>query len=262
MKRSTPSCRPWRVYPILRPDYRLQIECQPLLGSARHVVQVEPDGPEKFPRTPTVPRLLLRKDPAEIGKFAHCLSIENITRDPIQRLQIAQAAAAFLDIRFDDKWAVAISPMANCSFSLLRCDILGGAGLFAGSPKTAMEFPKQCFVTSQKPRIEQGGPNRRILAPSSRQSPIERVAWPTFSPRSQRKYNMYSTTRSVSAVGSSAVRNNRSISLNGARYPPSVAARCSYAEVFDESQFGFAGGMFEQRRNNPVDQRAKQPRSL
>ena len=151
------------MYPIRRPDYRLQIECQPLLGSARHVVQVEPDGPEKLPGTSAMARLLLRKDAAEIGKFAHRLSIEHIPRDPIQRLQIAQAAAAFLDIRLDYKWAVAIPPMAKCSFSLLRCDILGGAGLFAGSPKTAMEFPKQCFVTGQKPRIKQRGPNGRIL---------------------------------------------------------------------------------------------------
>ncbi len=57
------------------------------------------------------------------------------------------------------------------------------------------------------------------FAPSLRHSSIERVACPTFSPRSHRKYSMYSTTCSVCLFGRFGVRNSRSMSLNGASTP-------------------------------------------
>src|ERR1700683_5441706 len=108
-------------------------------------------------------RLLLRQNAAEVGEFAHGLCVEHITRDPIQSLQIPQAAAALLDIWLNYKRAVAIAAMAYRAFSLLRRDILGGAGFLACRPETAMEFTEQSFVAGQKPRVEQRGPNGCIF---------------------------------------------------------------------------------------------------
>ena len=72
-----------------RPDNRLQIERQPLLCAACHVVEVEPDGPKELPRPSAVTRFLLRQDAAEVGQLPHRLGIENVTCDPVQGLQIA-----------------------------------------------------------------------------------------------------------------------------------------------------------------------------
>ena len=50
----------------------------------------------------------------------------------------------------------------------------------------------------------------------------ERIEWPTFSFRSQRRCRIASATRSWTAVGAFAVRNMRSRSLNGAISPRPV----------------------------------------
>src|SRR5208282_4886636 len=64
-------------------DHRLKIEGQALFRPARHIVQVEPDGPQELPGAPAVACLLLRQDAAEIGQLAHGLGIEDVTRDPV-----------------------------------------------------------------------------------------------------------------------------------------------------------------------------------
>ena len=93
-----------------------------------------------------MPRFLLRKDAAEIGKFAHRLGIEDISRDPIQRLQIAQTTAAFLDIRLDNKRAVAIPPVAKRAFGLLSRDILGGPASLQAARKRRWKSPNNVLL--------------------------------------------------------------------------------------------------------------------
>ena len=78
--------------------------------------------------------------PSKIRQFAHGPRIEDIPRDPVQRLQIAQPAAAFLDVRLDNERAVAVAAMAHRPFGLFGRDILGSARFLAGGPEAAMKF--------------------------------------------------------------------------------------------------------------------------
>ena len=96
-----------------RADHRLEVEGQPLLGAAGDVVQVEAHGPQEFPGAAAVLGLVGREDAADLGKLAHSFGTEHIARDPVQRLQVAQAAAALLDVGFDDVGAVAVAAVTD-----------------------------------------------------------------------------------------------------------------------------------------------------
>ena len=86
-----------------RADHRLEIEGQPLLGAAGDVVQMEAHGPQEFPGAAAMLRLGRGQHVADIGEFAHGLRVVHVARDPVQRLEIAQAAAALLHVRLDDE---------------------------------------------------------------------------------------------------------------------------------------------------------------
>ena len=124
-------------------DHRLQIERQPLFGTPRHVMQVEPDGPQELPRASSMAGFLVGQDTAETGQFAHGLRVEHIASDPVQGLQVAQSAAAFLDIGLHHEGAVPVAAMADRAFGLFRGDVVGGPGLLAGGAEAAVEFREQ-----------------------------------------------------------------------------------------------------------------------
>ena len=142
---------------------RLQVEGQSLFRPARHVVQMEAHGPQELPGTPSVARFLLGQNAIEIGQFTHGPGIEDISGDPVKRLEIPQPAAAFLDIRLHDKRAVAVAAVANRTLSLLGRDIFGRPGFLAGCAKAAIKLGEKRFVTGQEPRIKQRRPDRCVL---------------------------------------------------------------------------------------------------
>ena len=146
-----------------RADDGLQIERQPLLRAAGDVVQVEPNGPQELPGAPAVAGFLLRQDPAQIGQFAHGLGVEHVARDPVQRLQVAQPAAAFLDIGLDDKRAVAIAAVPHRALGLLGGDVFGRARFLAGGAEAAVKLAEQGLVAGQEARVEQRRADRRVL---------------------------------------------------------------------------------------------------
>ena len=100
------------------------------------------------------------------------------------------------------------------------------------------------------------------LPPSVRQSRIDRVAWPTFRPRSQRKYSMYSTTRSVSGVGSLGGQKQQVDIAERRQHAAAVAAGRRDAEILDRSQFGLVVVCSNSADDNAIDQRPEKPRCL
>ena len=92
-----------------RPNHRLQVKRQPLLGASGHIVKMEANGPKKFPRSSTMPCFLLCQYPAQIREFAHRLRVENVACNPIQRLQVPKPTPPFLHIRFNDERTVAVA---------------------------------------------------------------------------------------------------------------------------------------------------------
>src|ERR1700722_5201160 len=102
-------------------------------------------------------RFLLRQDAAEVSEFAHGLGVEHVARDPVQGLQIAQATAAFLHVRFENERAVTVAAVAQSAFRLRSRYVLGGAGLLAGGAEPVMKLAEQYIVAGQEARIEQRG---------------------------------------------------------------------------------------------------------
>ncbi len=144
-------------------DHRLQVEGQALLGAAGDVVQVEAQCPEKFPRPARVARFHRRQHAGDVGELAHGVGFEHVAGDPVERLQVAQTAAAFLDIRFDHERAVAEAAMARLAFGLLGGDVFGRAGGLAGGAEALMEILEQRRVAGERAGVEQRGTDGDVL---------------------------------------------------------------------------------------------------
>jgi hypothetical protein len=73
----------------------------------------------RFPRRQHRPeRPFLRQQIIDV------VGVENIGRDPMQEVKVAQRAPPLLDVRFDEKGAVAVAAMALGALRLLDADSL------------------------------------------------------------------------------------------------------------------------------------------
>ncbi len=145
---------------------RLQVEGQPVLGAPGDVVQVEAHGPQEVPGPPAVLGFLVGED-AAAGAFgtdqlAHHLGAEHVARHPVKRLHVAQAAAAFLDVGFDQERRFAIAVVAGVALRLLGRDEAAGAGVGAGLLEARLERFEQPSVAGQQPRVQQRGAHGEV----------------------------------------------------------------------------------------------------
>ena len=136
------------------------------------------------------------------------LDAVDIFADPVERVEVAQAALAVLDVGFDDVAAVAHPDVALVALGELGGDEFGGG---AGDDLLAEALASRRRTTSRRPtatapRGRRCGPSCRFLA-SAISCAVERSEWPTFSFRSHSRWSMASATRSCFGVGGLAVRN-------------------------------------------------------
>ncbi len=80
-------------------DFFLHVEGQAVFFAAGEVVQVTSHRPEEVLRLGETPRLPLRQD-AKLDQARNVIHPVGVLGDPEQRVQVAQAALAFLDIGF------------------------------------------------------------------------------------------------------------------------------------------------------------------
>ena len=146
-------------------DDGLQVEGQTVLGAAGDIVQVKAQRPEEIPAADCHARFDAGDDPCAwplgIDQFEDVLHPENRLGEPVERLQIAQAAAAFLDVGLDDERAVAIAVMAAVAFGLLGGEELDGA-LAAGLGEALLELVEQRVVAGDQAGVEQRGAHRDV----------------------------------------------------------------------------------------------------
>ena len=106
------------------PDHRLHVEGEAFLGAAGDVVQVEAHRPQEVPGATGALGLLLGQQAAaamglDADQLPRLAAAEHVATQPVQRLHVAQAAAAFLDIGLDQEGAFAIALVSQAALALL-----------------------------------------------------------------------------------------------------------------------------------------------
>jgi hypothetical protein len=149
-----------------RTDHGLEVEGQPLLRPPGDVVEVEADGPEEVPGAADGARLVLGEEAAARAVLAdqlrHALGAEGVAGEPVEGLQVAQAAAPLLHMRLDQEGAVAVSRMAPGPLLPLG----GEEGAEAAFPPLRVEGGAEAAedrpVADQEAAVDEGGEHRRI----------------------------------------------------------------------------------------------------
>ena len=171
-------------------DHRLQVEGQPLLGAAGDVVEVEAHGPEEVPGAADARRLLLREQAAARAvrphQVGHPLRVEGVAGEPVERLEVAQPAATLLHMRLHHIGAFAVARVARGALRPLGGEKRAEAALLPGAVEGRPEAVEHRAIAHQEARIHERREHASCRAPLPlTQSRMLRVAWPTFSPRSQ-----------------------------------------------------------------------------
>ena len=106
----------------------LQVEGEPVFGAPGNVVQMAAHRPEEIGRA-TKPAIFGHGQQAGIDQLGGRAHLVDILADPVERVQVAQAPLAVLDIGFDDIAAVAhaLVPLVAL-LELLRHEVARGAG--------------------------------------------------------------------------------------------------------------------------------------
>ena len=149
-----------------RGHHRLQVEGQALLRPAGDVMQVEAHGPEEIPGAADRPRLALHQQPTaralgphQIGHFQRA---EGVAGQPIQRLQVTKAAAAFLDMRLHHEGGFAIAGMAGGAFGALGGQKGAKAVSHAHLAEFGTEFVEGALIAGHEAGIDQRGLDRDV----------------------------------------------------------------------------------------------------
>ena len=91
------------------------------------------------------------------------LDAVHIFADPIERVEIAKAALAVLDVGLDDVAAVAHADVALVALGELGGDELGGGAGDHVLAEAAHRGVEQFVVAPQPPRLEEGGADGHVL---------------------------------------------------------------------------------------------------
>ncbi len=106
-------------------DVALMVEAEPLLGAAGSQMKVAADRPEEALGALEVAKLD-RGEQAGGDQVGRPLDAVHIFADPVERVEVAQAALAVLDVGFDDVAAVAHLEVALVALGELGGDKLSG----------------------------------------------------------------------------------------------------------------------------------------
>ena len=142
-------------------DLPLDVEGQPLLRLTGQKVHVAAHGPEKIVRLLEDLPLVSRKD-AELDEFLRVANAVVVFRDPEKRVQVAQAALAFLDVRLDQ-----IARIARLLVALVALGELGGHEFRAGAGddlrvEAFLQIGDQGIVTADVAAFEDRRADRHV----------------------------------------------------------------------------------------------------
>ena len=161
MKRST-ALLPGAVGELHPPgDFALQVECQPVLGAIGNRVQVAANGEQEALGAAEDAVFLAREQPG-VDQLGGALHAVQVLADPVQRLQVAQAALAVLDVGLDDIAAVTHALVPIVALGQLLGDELRLAARHDVFPEPALGLIVQVLVAPQIAPFEQRSADRQV----------------------------------------------------------------------------------------------------
>ena len=144
-------------------DRSLHVEAQALLGPAGKKMQVAADRPEKLLAT-AEEREFARREQAGRDEGVRVLHPIDIFRDPEERVEVAQAPLAFLDVGLDE-----IARRAGALYPLLAFGELGRYEFRRGLGhdllvEARLQRLEERLIAGDEPRLNQRRPDRHIGA--------------------------------------------------------------------------------------------------
>ena len=142
-------------------DLALDVERQPLLGAPGEEVHVAADRPLEVLAAAEQLELVFVEH-AAVDQLFDVVDAVDVFGDPEQRVQVAQAALAVLDVGLDQ-----IARLAGAAVALLALGELGGDELRAGALDDRLvearhQFVEQLLVAEQEARLQDRGADRHV----------------------------------------------------------------------------------------------------
>ena len=142
-------------------DLALDVERQALLGAADEKMHVAAHRPEKILAAAEQLVFVLVED-AALDQFVRLAHAVDVFGDPEQRVQVAQAAFAVLDVRLDQIARLPAAADAVFAFGELGGDEFGGGVAHDLVVEACHQFVEQLAVAEQKARFENGGADGHV----------------------------------------------------------------------------------------------------
>ena len=143
-------------------DLTLQVKCQAIfcaIGQFMHVASHR----QQETLCPAEAAIFCTGQQAHTHQFRRCISAVHIFADPIERLQIAQAAFAFFDIGFHHIAAVAHAFMALIAFFQFQLEKITLTAAHNIAPEPHAGFLVNFLIAPHHARFEQGSADGQIL---------------------------------------------------------------------------------------------------
>ena len=137
----------------MRGQRRLHVEAQPLFGAAHQVMQMHAHVPQKGFGLLEGAVLVLGED-AMLDQVGGVVDVIEILADPVERLQVAQAALAFLDVGLDQVTAFALAGMALIALGELGVDEIAAVAGGDFVPELLAQLVIQAAVAPQIARFQ------------------------------------------------------------------------------------------------------------
>ena len=144
-------------------DLLLEVEGQPLLGAAGQIVQMAAHGGQE-PFRLNEGRKLGGREHALRRQLAHLVHPVEIFGDPVEGVEVAQPALAFLDIRLDDIAAVAEAQMPLVALGQFPLGEFRAGLLHQLLGEAGAELPVKSGFAPEEARLQQARADRGVPA--------------------------------------------------------------------------------------------------
>ena len=144
-------------------DLALHVERQPLFGAAGYEMQIAAHRPQEIGAA-AEGAVFLRVEHAALDQLIGLAHAIDVFCDPEQRMQVAQAALAVLDIGFDQIARLPAAAMALLALGEFGGDEFGRSTLHDILVEARDQFVVKRLVAGQEPRLEDGGADRHVAA--------------------------------------------------------------------------------------------------